>query len=213
MKYYPAFLDLTGRPVLLVGGGRVAELKARQLLRAGAMVRLVSPSSTRGLRTLAGKGTIEWRKRTFATSDLAGVWLVVAATDDARVQRRVAAAARARRVFCNTVDVPALCSFIAPAVVRRGHVQIAVSTAGQSPALAQRLKRELAERVGPEYGKLARLLGRARGEVRRRLARQRDRAAVFQRLAQSRLLELFRAGRDTQARREARRLLAAIPQP
>lgn len=163
--YYPVFLDLAGEPCLVVGGGEVARRKARALLRAGARVTAVSPRFVPGFRKLR----VVKRRRRFRAGDVRGTALVVSATDDPAVNRAVFRACRRRRIPVNVVDVPGLCSFIVPAVVRRGPVVVAISTGGTSPGLARALRREL-ERIFPvTLGPLARKLGKARSRIMKKL--------------------------------------------
>jgi precorrin-2 dehydrogenase / sirohydrochlorin ferrochelatase len=150
-QYYMACLDLTGRSVLVVGGGSVAFEKIRGLLDCGARVTVVAPEATPELLCLP----VEWLRRTYHSSDLRGRFLVVAATSSTPVNRRVFADAEARNVFCNVVDVPELCSLILPAVHREGPIAVAVSTGGASPALAQRIRDDVAALVGPRHAELA----------------------------------------------------------
>jgi precorrin-2 dehydrogenase/sirohydrochlorin ferrochelatase len=199
MNYYPAFLDLRDRLVLVVGGGLVAERKVALLLASGVRARVVSPSVTPALDRLAQTKEIAYRQGEFDESDLDDVWLVIGATDDRHVNQRVAQAAERRRLFCNIVDVPPLCSFIAPAVVERGDVLIAISTSGCSPALAQRLKREIAHHIGQEYAQLADVLSRWRPKVLDEIPDQKRRAEVFHRLVESDVLNLLRAGQREKA--------------
>jgi precorrin-2 dehydrogenase/sirohydrochlorin ferrochelatase len=153
-RYYMACLDLTGRSCLVVGGGRVGLEKAEGLLECGARVTVVAPEIRPKLSTL----DVETVERRYQASDLEARFLVIAATSSYEVNRCVWADAEERRMFCNVADVPELCSFILPAVVRRDPIAIAVSTGGASPALAQRLRDEIGEVVGPEHAELARTL-------------------------------------------------------
>ena len=145
------FLKLGGQCCLVVGAGAVAEGKISGLLDAAARVRVVAPEATAQVRSWAAAGQIEWIARPCDPSDLEGMFLVVAATDSYELHENIYAEARRRGVLCNVVDVPELCDFYYPAVAQRGALQIAVSTSGQSPALAQRLRKELEEQFGPEY--------------------------------------------------------------
>jgi siroheme synthase-like protein len=145
---HPLFLKLEGRAVLVVGAGEVAERKIRTLLDANARVRVVAPEATEGVRQLAASGAIEWQARAFEETDVDGVWLVFAATDDGRAQRRVAAASEARTTFCVAIDDPANASAYSGAIVRRPPFLVAVSSSGQTPALT-RLVRELIEELLP----------------------------------------------------------------
>jgi len=200
MKYYPAFVNLDARPVLVVGGGSVAERKVEALLQSGAAVRVVSPDLTENLSALALQNRIQYRKGEFAESDLEGVWLVVSATDDHAVNEQVHKSATARRIFCNVVDDRSLCSFIAPAIIARGDIQIAVSTGGASPALAQKIRDEIASLIGPEYADLLELLAEVRQEVMETVAQSEQRGLIFHAIVESDALNLLRSGRREQAR-------------
>jgi siroheme synthase-like protein len=192
-------MDLVNRPVLVVGGGAVAEGKTLQLLEAGARVSIVSPELTPGLERLAMEGGIEHKPRSFDADDVNGIMLVIGATDDRGVNEAVAGAARARGVLCNIVDDPGLCDFITPALVVRGELQIGISTGGGSPVLAQRVKREIGELIGEEYGELLELASQMR-EIAKRLipdfGRRRD---VLREFVESDAIDLLRAGRREQA--------------
>lgn len=193
---FPMFVKLAGRTCLVVGAGSVAAGKIAGLLASGARVRVVAPSATRRVAELARGGRIDWTRRAFRADDLRGAFLVVAATSSRRVHVRVYRAAVRRGVLCNVVDEPARCDFYYPAVVRRGPLQIAISTGGRSPALARRLRQELERQFGREYGPWVERLGRARQQVlgsssdsrlrRRLLHRLASRAAFRRFLARSR---------------------------
>lgn len=161
-RYFPVCVDLGGRRCLVVGGGAVGTRKVLALLASGARVRLASPTATPTLQALAGQGRIEHRRRGFRAGDLAGVTLAIAATGVPRVDAAVAAAARRRGVLVNAVDRPALCDFILPSVLRRGALQVAVSTGGRSPALAREIRRRLEALFPPETADLVERAGRAR---------------------------------------------------
>lgn len=201
--YYPLFADLHGRSCLVVGGGKIAQRKVATLLKYGAAVTVVSPTVTRALAAYARQGRIRHDARPFTPSDLEGAWLAYAATDDQAINEQIVAAATARRTFVNVVDQPSLCSFIAPAIVKRGPLTIAISTGGASPSLAKQLRRELQAVVGPEYGVMAKLLGGLRGTAKRRLPRYDDRRRYFDALVNGRAFQLVRRGRTTAARRTA----------
>lgn len=188
--YFPAFLDLRGRRCLVVGGGEIGERKTHALLDCGARVTIVSPSVTKRLAALAASGRLVHRARPFLRSDPRGCALAVAATGDPRVDRVVAAAARRWRALVNVVDRPQHCDFIVPAVLRRGELQIAVSTGGRSPAIAREIRRRLERFFGPEYGEL---ISRA-GEARNR-ARAKARTSVERIEAGERVARLVLAGR------------------
>jgi precorrin-2 dehydrogenase len=181
--YFPAFLDLRGRRCLVVGGGEIGERKARALLDCGARVTLVSPSVTPGLAALAAGGRLVHRARPFRRSDPRGCALAVAATGDPCVDRVVAAAARRWRALVNVVDRPQRCDFIVPAVLRRGELQIAVSTGGRSPAIAREIRRRLERFFGPEYGELISRAGEARNRARAKARTAAERIEAGERVA------------------------------
>jgi uroporphyrin-III C-methyltransferase/precorrin-2 dehydrogenase/sirohydrochlorin ferrochelatase len=161
--YYPLMLKVKGEPCLVVGGGAVALQKARALRKAGADVTAVSPAFSPAFQRLA----VRRLRRRFRAGDVAGRVLVIAATDSPEVNRAVFDAAVARRIPVNVVDVPELCSFIVPAIVRRGPVVVAISTGGQSPSLAKALRRQIESILPPSLGKTALRLGEARRRILR----------------------------------------------
>ncbi len=164
MPLFPIFLKLEGRPVLLVGAGPVGEAKVAGLLSAGAAVTVVAPEATPPIRKLAGEGTLVWHPREFRPSDLDGVTLAIVAVPQ-QVARAIYREAQIRHVLVNSVDDPDNCDFYYPAVVNRGDLQIAISTAGNSPALAQRIRIELEQQFGPGYESWVRQLGDARRDL------------------------------------------------
>jgi precorrin-2 dehydrogenase/sirohydrochlorin ferrochelatase len=163
--YYPVALDLCGRRCVVVGGGHVAARKLSGLVAAGAVVLVVAPRVCAAIEDAARLHNVEVRRRPFEGPDLDDAFLVITATDDAAVNRTVAGEARLRRVLVNAADDPAHCDFILPAVVRRGDVQIAVTTGGRSPALARYLRERLERLIPRAYGELAEMLGAIRSEV------------------------------------------------
>jgi len=159
------FLKLSARPCLVLGAGTIAESKIAGLLEAGGRVRVVAPEATPQVRSWAQSNSIEWHQRSFQPDDLTGMFLVVAATSSAELHQRIFEEATRRGVLCNIVDVPALCDFYYPAVVQRGALQIAISTAGKSPALAQRLRKQLEEQFGLEFEEWLAQLGEVRDKL------------------------------------------------
>jgi precorrin-2 dehydrogenase/sirohydrochlorin ferrochelatase len=160
--FYMAALNLTGRRCLVVGGRALALEKVEGLLACDAEVMVAAEDPTPELHALGEKGAIELLVRRFQPADLDGMLLVIAATQDERLNREVFAEAEARSMLVNVVDVPELCNFILPAIQRAGPVAVAVSTAGASPALAVRMRDEIAQTIGPEYGRLAVILSELR---------------------------------------------------
>ena len=193
MASYPLFLELQGRPCLVIGGGRVAFGKASTLLRCGAKVTVVSPRLSSGLRRLARGRKIRWKTHRFRPVDLAGMELAVAATDDQQVNLQATREARRRKVWINVADRPALCSFILPSVVRRGKLVLAISTGGASPALAKWIRKDLEGRYGPEFGRLLARATAARKRVQRKVRSQAARKRLFEKALKAYLSVLRRA--------------------
>jgi siroheme synthase-like protein len=179
-QFYMACLDLRGRRCVVVGGGSVGAEKVTGLLTCGARVTVVSPVLHESLRA----APITWRPRRYRARDLDGAFLVVAATEDRRVNERVHRDAEARGMLCNVADVPDLCNFILPAVHREGPIAVAVSTGGASPALAKRIRRDVARLIGPEHAELAQQLQAMRPAVKRRFSTYDERRDYFEALVQ-----------------------------
>ena len=190
---FPMFVKLEGRRCLVVGAGPIAEQKIESLLLSGADVHVVAPEATEGIQGLAASGRLHWHSRRFTPADLDGVQLVIAASGDPAVNGEVFQHCERRGIFCNAVDEPEHCRFYYPAVVRRGDLQIAVSTAGHSPALAQRLRAELEARYGPEYGPWLQWLGRVRQLFFRRPMDPQRRKDTLHRIARNEVFERFNA--------------------
>jgi precorrin-2 dehydrogenase / sirohydrochlorin ferrochelatase len=195
--FYIACLRLTGRRCVVVGGGDVGLEKVEGLLVCDADVTLVAPEAVPALAELAAEGSIEWTRREYAgAEDLDGALIVIAATADTDVNIRVFEDAEARAMLVNVVDVPPLCNFILPAIVRTGPLAVAISTAGASPALAKRMKREIADLFGEEYAQLAVLLNDARGWAKATLPTYQDRKEFFESIVNGEPdpIDLLRAG-------------------
>jgi uroporphyrin-III C-methyltransferase/precorrin-2 dehydrogenase/sirohydrochlorin ferrochelatase len=190
---FPIFLKLAERPCLVVGGGAVAEAKIRGLMRGGAKVRVVAPEATPGIREAARSGRIAWEERSFLPSDLTGIFLVVAATNSRELHDEIFSACQRAGILCNAVDEPDHCDFYYPAVVHRGALQIAISTAGNSPFLAQRLRLELEERFGPEYGDWLEEIGRQRLELFQADISTENRRAILKELSSERAFAEFQS--------------------
>jgi len=162
---FPMFVKLDGRQVLVVGAGRVSEPKIRGLLPTGAKIRVIALEATEAVREWAHNGEIILEERGFVLSDLDNVFLVVVATSSRDLNELIYHEARPRRILCNVVDVPEQCDFYYPAVVQRGDLQIAISTSGQSPSLAQKLRQQLERQFGPGYAHWVAALGETRRRV------------------------------------------------
>ena len=201
--FYIACLRLSGRRCVVVGGGEVGLEKVEGLLACDAQVTLIAPEAHPELVQLALEGSIRWEQREYESGDLDGALIAIAATDNTELNIRVFEDAEARAMLVNVVDVPPLCNFILPAIVRNGPLAIAISTAGASPALAKRMKREIAELFGEPYALLAILLNEARGWAKATLPTYQDRKEFFESIVNGRPdpIELLRAG-DLQGVRE-----------
>ena len=216
MRYYPVFLDLHGRPCVVVGGGEVAERKVRALLRAAARVRVVSPQLTARLTRLAAQKKISVTRRRYREGDLKRAFVVFAATDDPATQRAVREHAQAVGVLVNVADDRQRSTFLVPASFARGDLQVAISTSGASPALARRLRQQLQARLGREFQRHLRLLREARKKVLKSVPNQKERARLFRKLAAN-LGEIKRQkskskNRESGARRQkADRVLGVNP--
>jgi precorrin-2 dehydrogenase / sirohydrochlorin ferrochelatase len=191
MILFPAFLKLEGRRCLVVGAGPVAEEKIEGLLRAGAKVRVVAPRATARIRAWARAKKIRGERREFRAFDLLNVFLVVAATSLPALHARIYRQARRRAVLCNVVDDPEHCDFYYGSVVRRGALQIAISTAGYSPALAQRLRKQIEQEFGEEYELWLEELGKARKKLFSKAISPPRRRALLHRLASQASFEDF----------------------
>jgi siroheme synthase-like protein len=202
--FYIACLKLTGRRCLVVGGGEIGLEKVEGLLACDGRVTLMAPEAVPELEALAAEGSIEWERREYGgPDDLEGVFIAIAATDDTDANIRVYEDAERRAMLVNIVDVPPLCNFILPAIVRTGPLAIAISTAGASPALAKRIKREIADSFGEPYARLAELLNEVRGWAKGTLPTYQDRKVFFESIVNGDPdpVELLRAG-DEQAVRD-----------
>jgi precorrin-2 dehydrogenase / sirohydrochlorin ferrochelatase len=194
--FYIACLKLSGRRCVVVGGGEIGLEKVEGLLACDGDVTLVAPDAVDELRELAREGSIRWERRAYERADLDGAFMVIASTDDTDINIGIYRDAEERAMLVNVVDVPPLCNFILPAILRTGPLAIAISTAGASPALAKRMKREIGEHFGEEYATLAVLLNEARGWAKGTLPTYQDRKDFFEGIVNGRPdpIELLRAG-------------------
>ncbi|MGB5607422.1 MAG: siroheme synthase CysG [Gammaproteobacteria bacterium] len=200
MDYLPIFLKLENRPVLVVGGGKVAARKVTLLMRAEARVTLVAPALCSEIRVHAEAGALQYLEREFRAEDMQDAVLVIAATDDGQLNQRVSELAHQQRIPVNVVDDRQLCSFIMPSIIDRSPVQIAVSTGGASPVLARLLRTRLESFIPSAYGRLARLVEEFRQRVKERFRKEAQRRYFWESVLQGRVAELLFAGQEEQAR-------------
>ena len=192
MKYYPIHLDIQNRPCLVVGGGSVGTRKVEALLGCGARLTVVSPVASEQLHQLREAGRIELKERFYRSGDLAGMFLVIGATDDDELNRQISKEAESNNMLCNIADRPEVCNFILPSVVRRGDLAITISTSGKSPALAKKLRITLETQFGEEYAKLLLLMGAIRNKLLARAHEPEAHKKLFEQLINGELLELLR---------------------
>ena len=193
---FPIFLKLEGKSCLVVGGGPIAEGKIAGLLRSGARVTVVSPEVTASLAALAESRAVDWKRRNFEFADLDGAFLVVAATSSFETNALIYQEANRRGILCNAVDQPEQCHFYYPAVVDRGPLQIAISTAGLSPSLAQRLRKDLEVQFGREYERWVEWLGRVRSALMSQGSDFETRKRILGRLASREVFNRLKASAD-----------------
>ena len=201
--FYIACLKLSGRRCVVIGGGAMGLEKAEGLLACDGDVTVIAPDAGPELEALAAEGSIRWERREYAgAADLEGVFIAIACTDDTDVNIAVFDDAERRAMLVNIVDVPPLCNFILPAIVRTGPLAIAISTAGASPALAKRMKREVSDLFGEEYARLAIMLNEVRGWAKGTLPTYQDRKAFFESIVNGTPdpVELLRAGDEDAVR-------------
>jgi precorrin-2 dehydrogenase / sirohydrochlorin ferrochelatase len=200
--FYIACLRLSGRRCLVVGGGDVGLEKTEGLLACDGDVTLVAPEAIEPLEDLAKEGSIGWERREYRSEDLDGTFLAIAATGDTEVNIQVYEDAEERAMLVNVVDVPPLCNFILPAIIRTGPLAIAISTAGASPALAKRIRDEIADEYGEPYARLAVLLNEVRGWAKATLPTYQDRKAFFESIVNGEPdpVELLRQGNEPAVR-------------
>ncbi|QRG68827.1 precorrin-2 dehydrogenase/sirohydrochlorin ferrochelatase family protein [Brevibacillus choshinensis] len=206
MRHYPMMVALHQKRCLVVGGGQVAERKIQSLLDTGADVTVIAPSCTAKLEAWSGEGLIDIARRPFEQEDVVHAVLIIAATDDPEVNLAVHAACQPHQ-WVNIVDRPDLCTFTVPAVVERGDMQIAISTGGNNPGLAKKLRRQLEEWFGPEYGAYTQFLGDVRQRVLRSNLAESQKRAILIELLDDRFLLWTRSGEFERRDQEAERLL------
>jgi precorrin-2 dehydrogenase/sirohydrochlorin ferrochelatase len=199
MKYYPAYLDLRDRPCMVIGGGSVAERKTLALLEAGAEVTIISPALTPKLHEFSDTGKITHLKKQYEENDLSGQFLVIAATPSVEVNTLVARACRKRHTLVNVAVPPEESSFIVPSVVERGDLMIAISTSGASPALAKKIRQDIEQQYGREYGLFLDKMSAIRNRVLEEVPDRQKRHAVFQAIVDSDVIDLIRQGKTHEA--------------
>lgn len=199
--YYPIYIDIENREVVIIGGGNVCARKAETMMKYGARVTVVSPRFTDEIEEWARQGCLAIKRKTYDHSDIQTANIVIASTDDQTVNEQIAHDCRARRIPVNVVDVTPLCEFIVPAIIESGAIQIAVSTGGKSPAVARTLKEDLQKAIGPEYAELNDVLGSLRDGAKAspKLPTDVDRKRFFDGIIAAGVLGMLRDGKRREA--------------
>lgn len=199
MRYYPIYLDVTGRNVTVIGGGKVAERKVRTLISSGADVTVVSPDLTQGLKGLLTVGKIRHIRRRYHKGDLDNMVMALIATDDRATNEEIASSIKETNILINIADMPDKSSFILPSIVERGDLIISVSTSGKSPALAKQTRKELERIFGKEYELFIKILGMVRRRLLENVRSEKKRRSIFQKLVKSDVLMFLKEGRRSEA--------------
>ncbi len=206
MKYYPVCLDVSGRRCVVIGGGEVAERKARRLMNCGAEVLVVSEFLSPVLQAMKAEGRISHIRAEYSRDLIDGAFLVIGATDRAEVNEAVSRDARKQGILVNIVDDPGRCNFILPSLYSRGDLLIAITTGGKSPALAKRLRKEMARHFGPEYDVFLGIMGQIRGKIISRGYPSEKNRALFESIIDSDIIEHIREKRWDKVREVIRDL-------
>lgn len=207
MRYYPIFLDIKGKPCVVIGGGNVAERKVLSLIDAGAKVLVISPKLTPALKKLANKKKIGYCPKAYEKGNLKGFFLAYSATNDQKVNRDVFNEAKRQGVLLNVVDVPELCNFIVPSVVERGDLLIAISTSGKSPAMAKKIRQQLEKEFGKEYAVFLDIMGKIRDKVLTRSKESDKNKRLFERLVDSPMIEWIKEGKKKEINKFLKKIL------
>jgi siroheme synthase-like protein len=198
--YYPVYIQLRDQPCVVIGGGKIAEGKVEGLLAAEASVTVISPDITAHLKSLAEKKQITYLRRAYQPGDLTGAFMVICATDQPGINHQVWQEATNNHQLVNVVDDTPRCNFIAPSILRKGDLTIAISTSGKAPALAVRLKERLQQELGPEYERFLELAGELRAPLAQHVPDFETRKALWYELVDSEILEVLAGGDEAGAR-------------
>ncbi len=205
--YYPVNLDLNGKQCLVIGGGQVASRKVKALLDFGAEVTVLSPAVDKAMDVLRRSKRFKVINGKYHKKYLKDVFLVIAATDDPKVNTLVACHTAQKNILVNVVDVPELCNFIVPSIVRRGPLVMGISTSGHSPMFAQKLRHKCGPCVN-QYGLFIKMLGQARGTVKARFATMKARKAIYRKILASPVLGLLKKNQVNKAKELMQRIIA-----
>jgi precorrin-2 dehydrogenase/sirohydrochlorin ferrochelatase len=201
MNIYPIGLCIDDKKCVVIGGGKVAERKVRSLIDSKAKVKVVAPGITPYLRKLVSRKQITYVCKKFSDSDISNAFLVIGATDNSVVNKRISETALKKNILVNIIDVPELSSFYVPACVKRGDLIISISTSGKSPVLSSEIRRQLEKIYGPEYAKLTNILGKLRCEVKSKYPSRADKKKIWKRLVKSDVIKLIKAKKYKELKR------------
>jgi precorrin-2 dehydrogenase / sirohydrochlorin ferrochelatase len=207
MAYYPVLLDLSGKKTVVIGGGKIGQRKIETLLEYGAAVYVISRELTPELQRLRENGGIMLLAEEFDEGFIEDAFLIIIATNDKMLNRRVSLIAKERNILVNTIDQPEECSFIVPSVIKRGDLLVSISTSGKSPALSKKIREALEDKFGDEYKYFLNIMGRIRKELISSGTPEVDRSRLFHDLVDSPILDLIRAGDVNAVTNELGRLL------
>jgi len=213
MQHYPVFLDLTGRPCFVIGGCAMAEEKVKGLVAAGARVTVISPDMTPGLAELGIEEKVDFIARRYRRGDLRTAFLVVVVGQAPPIVQAVWEETRGRNILVNTLDNVPHCDFIAPSIVRRGDLTVAISTGGKAPVMAVRLRQKLEKELGPEHARFLELAGMLRAPLARLWPDFETRKALWYRLIDSDVIHLLRRGNESAALARIKEILGILPEP
>jgi precorrin-2 dehydrogenase / sirohydrochlorin ferrochelatase len=198
--YYPVYIQLRDQPCVVIGGGRIAEGKVEGLLAAEAKVTVISPDLTQNLQELVEQKQLTYLARVYQPGDLAGAFMVICATDQVDINQQIWQEANSNHQLVNVVDDTPRCNFIAPSILRKGDLTIAISTSGKAPALAVRLKERLQRQIGPEYERFLELAGELREPLSQSVPDFETRKAIWYELVDSEILDVLAQGDEISAR-------------
>ncbi len=207
---FPVFLNLRDRLCVIAGGGKVAQRKAETLIRCGAKVKVVSPRAEQQVMQWASDGLLTYCKKKFAENDLVSAFMVFAATDSGKENKRVFDICRQKGILVNAVDEPDFCDFLVPSVVRRKSLAIAISTEGKSPLFAKKIRQELEAVITEEYGEFLDILGEKRRQIKESVPDRTQRSRIFEALVYSDLLELLKEGKQEKVKKRIEQCISSL---
>jgi precorrin-2 dehydrogenase/sirohydrochlorin ferrochelatase len=209
--FFPVSLNLKDKLCVIIGGGKVAQRKAENLIKCKAEVKVISPLAEKRIMQHASEGLLNWYKKKFTDNDLDGAYLVFAATDSNQENRRVVDLCRKKRIFANAVDEPELCDFVVPSVLRRKSLAIAISTNGKSPMFAKKVREDLEKVITEEYGEFLDILGEKRERIKRTVLDGAVRNKLFKLIIYSDIIELLKTDNHEEVNKRIEQCISFLP--